>query len=62
MGERQKILKKIEGHRKHITEHERKIEKEMAKPRPNEKRIALWRKQIANAQRRIEKLERRLKR
>ena len=62
MGERQKILKKIEGHRQHIMEHERKIEEEMAKPRPNEKRIALWHKQIANAQRQIEKLERRLKR
>ncbi len=61
MGERQKILRKIAGHRRHIEAHQRKIEEELMKQRPNENRIELWRKQITNAQRQIEKLERRLK-
>jgi hypothetical protein len=45
-----------------IATHEAKIRAEQAKPYPNEARIELWRKQIANAQAQIEKLERRLQR
>lgn len=62
MGRRRRIKKKIAGHRRDIQEHERKNEDEMAKPNPNENLIRLWRKQIANAERQIEKLERRIER
>lgn len=62
MGRRQKIKKKIDGHRRHIDEHRRKIDEERAKPNPNENLIELWRKQIANAERQIEKLQRRMER
>lgn len=62
MGRRQKIKKKIEGHRRHIAEHQRKIDEERAKTNPNDNLIELWRKQIANAERQIEKLQRRMER
>jgi ubiquinone biosynthesis protein UbiJ len=62
MGIARDIRKRIEGHQRIIATHEAKIRTEQAKPYPNEARIELWRKQIANAQAQIEKLERRLQR
>lgn len=62
MGISKDYRKRMESHRETIAIHEAKIRAERAKPYPKENLIVLWRKHIANAQARIEKLERRLER
>lgn len=56
MSRRKEILRRIAGHERMIAEHEAKFARELQKPSPDENLLALWRKQIANAQARIAKL------
>lgn len=62
MGQNKDIRKRIESHKLMIAGHEAKIRDEISKTRPDQGRIELWHKQIANAQAQIEKLGRRLHR
>jgi len=62
MGHRKKIRKMIRGHQRHIEAHKRKIAREASKSRPDKNLIEVWKKQIANAERQVSKLERRLER
>lgn len=60
MGRRREILKRIAAHERMVAEHEEKIAAELQKSSPDERLIAVWRKQIANAQAHIAKLRLRL--
>ncbi len=62
MGERRKLRKKLEAHRRSLREHLAKIEEEKRRPKPRWHLIRLWEKHIANIRRQIEKIERRLER
>jgi hypothetical protein len=50
------------GHERCVREHQEKIEKELQSPNPRWILIGTWKKHIENAERQIEKLDRRLTR
>lgn len=45
MGRRREILKRIAAHERMVAEHEEKIAAELQKSPPDERLIAVWRKQ-----------------
>jgi hypothetical protein len=61
MGKRKKLLLKVEDKMRFIEEHERKINEERKKPRPNEGLIKHWQSEIRGAQKAIDRYKRRLK-
>ena len=61
MGNNKRIRKQIEGQRKNIEKHLEKIREELQKPQPDKWLVDKWQnKDIAKAERIIEKLERKL--
>ncbi|OGF57325.1 MAG: hypothetical protein A2Z21_02230 [Candidatus Fraserbacteria bacterium RBG_16_55_9] len=61
MGKKKDYRKQLEGHRRALEEHLRKIAAERSKSRPRQWLLKLWGKQVNHIQQQIEKLERRLK-
>lgn len=61
MGNNKRTRKQIEGQQKNIEKHLEKIREELRKPQPDKWLLDKWKnKDIAKAERIIEKLERKL--
>ncbi len=60
MGRRKELRKKIASLEARIAEHQRKIEQENARPKPNQRLIEKWRKEIATWEAQVKRAQRRL--